>query len=60
MEGHSRSDAIQGDIGNCWVVAAIANLTLHKDLFTRVVPENQNFDKGYAGIFHFRFIKIFV
>ena len=36
------------------MLAAIANLTMHQSLFEKVVPHEQSFDEGYAGIFHFR------
>lgn len=55
-EGVDRLDVCQGELGNCWLLAAVANLTLNQKLFDRVVPLNQTFDKPeYAGIFHFRF-----
>ncbi|XP_077509888.1 calpain-A-like isoform X3 [Amblyomma americanum] len=56
--GFSRFDVQQGGMGNCWVVASMATLTLHDKLFKRVVPEGQSFHKDqYAGIFHFRLWK---
>ncbi|XP_043232362.1 calpain-B-like isoform X11 [Amphibalanus amphitrite] len=51
----SRFDVQQGELGDCWLLAAVANLTLNKDLFAQIVPDNQNFEDEYAGIFHFRF-----
>lgn len=54
VEGGSRFDVKQGELGDCWLLAAIANLTLHKKLFGKVVPQNQNYQMDYAGIFHFR------
>lgn len=57
VEGASRFDVVQGSVGNCWMVASAANLTLHDELFYRVVPEDQGFDSDYAGIFHFRIWK---
>ncbi|CAL8276682.1 unnamed protein product [Arctogadus glacialis] len=54
MDGASRKDFGQGAIGNCWFLAAIGSLTLHKGLLVQVVPSDQSF-KEYAGIFHFRF-----
>ncbi|XP_064483880.1 calpain-B-like isoform X3 [Ornithodoros turicata] len=57
VEGASRFDVVQGSVGNCWMVASVANLTLSNELFTRVVPEDQSFDVDYAGVFHFRIWK---
>ncbi|XP_067007649.2 calpain-A isoform X3 [Anabrus simplex] len=55
VEGASRFDVQQGELGDCWLLAAVANLTLHKHLFHQVVPDDQGFGSKYAGIFHFRF-----
>ena len=51
-----RFDINQGEIGDCWFLAAVANLAENKKCFERVVPQDQSFDSGdYAGIFRFRF-----
>ncbi|XP_029924953.1 calpain-1 catalytic subunit-like [Myripristis murdjan] len=55
VDGASRFDFSQGEIGNCWLLASFGSLTLRKSLMAQVVPSDQNFKDGYAGIFHFRF-----
>ncbi|XP_073454171.1 calpain-1 catalytic subunit-like isoform X1 [Aquarana catesbeiana] len=54
--GAGTSDICQGELGDCWLLSSMSSLTLHPQLFSRVVPENQTFNKsdGYSGIFHFK------
>ena len=56
-----RFDINQGDIGDCWFLAALANLAENCTAFGRVFPhaEEQGFeDEKYIGAFRFRFYRL--
>ncbi|GAB6021318.1 Calpain-5 [Chamberlinius hualienensis] len=52
------SNITQGCLGNCWFVAACCSLAREKELWSKVVPNDQDFNPGSAklhgGLFHFR------
>ncbi|TGZ73709.1 hypothetical protein CRM22_001356 [Opisthorchis felineus] len=46
----------QGELGDCWVVAALAAISSQPNLLSRIIPVGQSFrPEWYAGIFAFRF-----
>ncbi|KAL3120106.1 hypothetical protein niasHT_002705 [Heterodera trifolii] len=49
------ADVRQGSLGDCWALAAASVLAEFGPLFYRVVPPDQGFRHGYAGIFRFHF-----
>ncbi|KAI6657713.1 Calpain-9-like [Oopsacas minuta] len=54
VDGASRFDVTQGMLGDCWLLSAMASLAQNQSLLRVVVPNDQSFEKQYAGIFHFR------
>ncbi|XP_043560888.1 calpain-5-like isoform X2 [Chiloscyllium plagiosum] len=61
VDGISSHDLNQGQLGNCWFVAACSCLALRDNLWQKVIPDWKKQDwspkkpNNYAGIFHFRF-----
>ncbi|XP_076846907.1 calpain-5a [Brachyhypopomus gauderio] len=61
VHGISAHDLHQGQLGNCWFVAACSSLASREPLWQKVIPDwkDQEWDEkrpeAYAGIFHFRF-----
>ncbi|VDO04459.1 unnamed protein product [Rodentolepis nana] len=54
--GRSRFDVRQGELGDCWLLAAVANLAMYEDLLNQVIPPNQEFNcSSYCGAFRFVF-----
>ena len=47
--------AILGELGDCWLLAAMASLAMRRDLLDQVILPNQDFESEYDGKFHFRF-----
>lgn len=57
IEGASAKDVTQGQLGNCWFVAACATLAGVKELWHKVIPDykDQEYGELHPGIFNFRF-----
>uniref|UniRef100_A0A8C4ZAZ2 Calpain catalytic domain-containing protein n=1 Tax=Gadus morhua TaxID=8049 RepID=A0A8C4ZAZ2_GADMO len=55
VDGATRMDVCQGNLGDCWFLSALASLSMHRSLLKRVVPPGQGFQNGYDGSFYFRF-----
>lgn len=59
VDGTTSHDVLQGQLGNCWFVAASATLAANKANWDRVIPDlkeqERNGKNKYAGIYKFRF-----
>ncbi|XP_040582938.1 calpain-A-like [Lepeophtheirus salmonis] len=57
VDGTSRTDVIQGTIGDCWLLSTAATLAKRGDLIYKVVPQNQSLspeDPEYNGVIRVR------
>jgi hypothetical protein len=50
VDGYERCDMDQGYVGNCWFIAGCVGIMQSPALFAKVVPQDQSFDDGYAGL----------
>ncbi|KAM9359035.1 calpain-9 [Symphorus nematophorus] len=55
VNGATRLDVRQGKLNDCWLLSAIASLSVHHSLLKKVMPLEQSFQDGYNGCFTFRF-----
>ncbi len=59
VDGTNSHDVLQGQLGNCWFVAASSTLAANKADWDRVIPDikkqERNDKNKYAGIYKFRF-----
>ena len=49
VNGIRRSDPNQGDLGNCWFIAAMTALTQNTIVLRRVIPFDQSFHSNLYG-----------
>ena len=54
VDGATRHDINQGELGNCWLLAAFSSLSDQRTKLEAVLPPGQSFTSNYAGIFLFR------
>jgi hypothetical protein len=49
VNGIKRTDPNQGDLGNCWFIAAMSALTQNSTVLERVIPSDQSFNNDWYG-----------
>uniref|UniRef100_G3PIF7 Calpain catalytic domain-containing protein n=1 Tax=Gasterosteus aculeatus aculeatus TaxID=481459 RepID=G3PIF7_GASAC len=55
VNGATRLDVCQGALNDCWLLSAIASLSVNRFLLNKVMPLEQSFKDGYKGCFTFSF-----
>lgn len=55
LSGKKKYDINQGELGDCWFLAALADISQDEQLINFIVPSQQSCTEDYAGIFHFRY-----
>lgn len=55
VDGADRFDINQGELGDCWLLAAMSSLAMNHTLLHQVMPVGQTFTDDYVGMFKFRF-----
>ncbi|EUB60655.1 Calpain [Echinococcus granulosus] len=56
VAGADRGDVVQGQLGDCWLLAVISSMADITELFNHIVPKGQTIQgPDYVGVFKFRF-----
>ena len=50
----NNTNLLQGELGDCWLLAAMSSLAMDTSMLYKVLPRDQSFSEDYAGIFKFR------
>ena len=58
VDGAGRFDVVQGELGDCWLLAAMSSLAMDHSILHQVIPQGQGFgeDCHYVGMFRFRYV----
>ena len=48
----------QGELGDCWLLAAMSSLAMDHNILHKVIPAGQGFSKNedYTGMFRYRLV----
>ena len=60
VDGAGRFDVVQGELGDCWLLAAMSSLAMDHTILHQVIPPGQGFGEElqYVGMFRFRWVII--